>query len=792
MFKQKSNFYSENKFNLIKFKQIKNILFLIVFFLVAISVFVPVLPNMPWDGLDPSWAFGMNEAVAQGLSFGKKIIFTFGPYSSIYTRTYHPATDGLMIWGSLFFAIFFAIAAYLNFRHSGWLLWISFLAFLSSAAYSLDALFIFYPMLVGVQVYYLANSIDSKKKLDITEIALKVLLFAPFGLLPLIKISFFIICGTVSALTIALLTMKGRWKLSILILAIQLLALLFFWLFSGQSLLGLGDYFYGSILIITGYSEAMSIDGNPKEYLLYLLSVALLLIFLIREIQETVYNKLFIVLTFSITLFLCFKAGFVRHDGHAVIAQTMIMLAGLLALTLVVNHRVNSTLMIVACMITWIYIDSAYIQTSTHKIKKNFENIYRQVYVGSKLRIKDSNKLIRDFESRIQQINKLGAIPKLNGSVDIYSYDQSYLISSGNKWSPRPTFQSYSAYNSKLILFNKMHLLSRSRPDNIIFKVQPIDGRLPSLEDGASWPVLLSNYEPTSFSNNYLFLKNRPNTGNSYKEPIKIIERFYSLGEQINLPDSSSPLFVKVSISKSFFGSILNILLKPSKLVIKLTMDSGIIKEYRTIAGMMDTGFVISPLVEDTQELGLLFVDANYLKDKKVKSFEIVGPHLFKYWKRLFKVEFYEINVKSSSSFSKEINLVIPREDNFINIKYAQKCDGSIDFANSPTPKLIIANSLLKISGWLATSVEHGTLPEKVYLVLQDEKKKSYFIDTKRTKRPDVAKYFNMPSLDLTGYEATADVFKLVGQYRLELAYLKNDEILICPQFNIPVKINQN
>jgi hypothetical protein len=73
------------------------------------------------------------------------------------------------------------------------------------------------------------------------------------------------------------------------------------------------------------------------------------------------------------------------------------------------------------------------------------------------------------------------------------------------------------------------------------------------------------------------------------------------------------------------------------------------------------TGFVISPLIEDTQELGFLFSDANYLNDKKIKSFEIVVPHSSKHWKKSFKVEFYELNVKNSSSFNKEMNLVIPR-----------------------------------------------------------------------------------------------------------------------------------
>ncbi len=73
--------------------------------LTLISTFVPLSPKMPAPGIDPSWALGLNQAVAQGLAFGKEIIFTLGPYSSLYTKAYHPATDLMMIVGCLYLAL---------------------------------------------------------------------------------------------------------------------------------------------------------------------------------------------------------------------------------------------------------------------------------------------------------------------------------------------------------------------------------------------------------------------------------------------------------------------------------------------------------------------------------------------------------------------------------------------------------------------------------------------------------------------------------------------------------------
>ncbi len=70
----------------------------------AVCAFVPWLPVMPQAGLDHSWVLGMNQAVAQGLVFGRDMIFTFGPYASIYTKSFHPATDHLMVAGHCFWA----------------------------------------------------------------------------------------------------------------------------------------------------------------------------------------------------------------------------------------------------------------------------------------------------------------------------------------------------------------------------------------------------------------------------------------------------------------------------------------------------------------------------------------------------------------------------------------------------------------------------------------------------------------------------------------------------------------
>src|SRR5260364_80756 len=78
-------------------------------FVTIIAIFVPFMPYMPSSGLDPSWVYGTNQAVAQGLIFGRDFIFTTGPYGSIYTKAFHPSTDYLMLIGCFYLSICYGL-----------------------------------------------------------------------------------------------------------------------------------------------------------------------------------------------------------------------------------------------------------------------------------------------------------------------------------------------------------------------------------------------------------------------------------------------------------------------------------------------------------------------------------------------------------------------------------------------------------------------------------------------------------------------------------------------------------
>ncbi len=78
--------------------------------LAVAAVLIPLAPGMPTAGLDTSWNYAMNEAVARHIPLGRSLSSTFGPYTGLYTAMYHPATDRLMLLAGASLATFFIAA----------------------------------------------------------------------------------------------------------------------------------------------------------------------------------------------------------------------------------------------------------------------------------------------------------------------------------------------------------------------------------------------------------------------------------------------------------------------------------------------------------------------------------------------------------------------------------------------------------------------------------------------------------------------------------------------------------
>ncbi|MCE7527884.1 hypothetical protein [Polynucleobacter sp. IMCC 30228] len=608
--------------------------------LTLLVVFVPLAPEMPSaiNPLDPSWVYAMNQAVEQGLVFGQTILFTFGPYASIFTKAYHPATDHLMVFGATYLAILFFFSLVLIVQNRPWIFLPLFAFVILSMQFSYDALFFAYALVVGIYCYQITQMdiVDIERRHIFWELAV---LFSGFGLYPLIKGTLYILYFGVAFLSASLFLMRGSWRLAVIIPASICLSLVLFWAYAGQPLLSLPSYFGSLGLIIAGYSEAMSLFGNSYEIIGFILVGVFMLALIVMRGGYSAPNC-FLLLLFALYLMISFKSGFVRHDGHAIHSAIALIFACLCLLIIFANYF--SILLLLISIMIGFYIDAHHDKAVQNSFLIGSKALFVSAIEGVKNRLNLPLNLKTEFNLANQRIRAEIVFPKLEGTVDTYPYDQARLIAAGFEWNPRPVFQSYAAYNADLMRLNQQHLLKINAPENLIFKVATIDERLPSLDDGLSWPTILENYRFDMTVNDFLILKKK-RASNIAPQEIILEKKDYFMGDWVTIPNPARYVFTEITISPSFLGRLINIFYKTSEIRISLRLKDGTTRYYRLIPAMAKAGFLLSPLVENSQDFHFVMKGGAALAEKKVESFSI-GPVDKKWeWEKSYQITFKEI-----------------------------------------------------------------------------------------------------------------------------------------------------
>jgi len=612
----------------------------------ALLIFVPFSPSMPsgLNPLDPSWVFGMNFAASQKFLIGKELLFTYGPYAAVFTKTYHPFTDHYALYGSIYLAITYSIAIIFITRKSSVLWMLILIAAFSFIRNYTDALLSSYALIMGIFCYQIASIEINSKKVYAWLLVSIFLLFTPFGLYPLIKGSIYVLYFFVALLSIGLFVFYRRLLFAAIIPISIVISLIFFWKLIGQPVSGLVEYFSSLGIIISGYSDAMSINGNKFEIFAYLFTSCILMLAFLRG-RDLKINTIYMAIIFAIYLFISFKGGFVRHDGHAVYGVAALYLTAVILFASFPSA--SSFVALIAASITFLYIDGHYDNALRARRFAPVLETYKWGIYGANKRFDKDTQLILDYEKALNEIKSQSNFPNLIGSVDTYPFDQSKIIAAGYQWRPRPVFQSYAAYNPQLAKINNEFLLTEKSPDNIVFRVFTIDGRYPTLDDGMSWPTILSNYTLSEAKGEFLFLKKR-HPRNQSAQFCDLGTEVYGFGQDISIPSLNTLIFAKIEVRPNLLGRIMNLIYKNSQLRIYVHLNNGQTKSYRIVPGMAEAGFVLSPLVENTSDFKQLIFDRDLTSLNRVKSFSVAPIEQAWQWENSVRVNLKEVNLNSA------------------------------------------------------------------------------------------------------------------------------------------------
>jgi hypothetical protein len=764
---------------------------MVAFFIIVgcLAVAVPFAPRFPVDSLDSGWMYALDVAVEKGLIFGQDVVFTFGPYASDENRQYYPATDVQTLWSTGLLAVALAVGLIIAARDRFKLSAASVVVFL--ALNDGDQWFFCIPLVFLLIVGRAALPAPHPASLALSRpvrLGL-VLLVIALGLLPLIKGTFGLASVVVTTLGCGLLMARGEKIFAMAAALIFVVAMATFWMAAGQPIVHLPGFFAAQATIIDGYGEAMSVYGPAREPLVYVAACCALGLCHGGFVRSGGFSAAALASGAAFLLFLAFKAGFVRHDnGHAMIAAGTLGLAGwILAVGL---PGMRPILGLVVCLIAWGVIDSAHDDPSRGTIADRIGAPFAASARGLAMRLAGNDALRRRFDESLRKIRQERPLPPLSGPVDIYSDGQSALLANALAWAPRPVLQSYSAYTPDLLEKNAAHVAGAKAPDNILFSVEPVDHRLGALEDGLSWPALLTRYEPVALQDRIAVLRRRPaTTTDSVLSDAPLASGVYRLGEEIPLPAVEGALWAKVRAKPTLLGKLFALAYKAPELEIALHMSGGDVARFRYIAEMGEAGFVISPLVQSAADFLALELPekAGYFSESRPQSvaISVVGgaaaPWL---WRRDLSVQFSKMNIPPQPQARAALFGQFFDDETLSAeaVSSRETKDCWIDRINNhPADQLPPEmKGALRVEGWAAVSVKDGLAPDQTRITLIDADGRAHSLAAKITARGDVNRHFDRPEMGDVGFVALADISKFDGDYILEIRFSAHDETRVC------------
>ncbi len=424
-------------------------------------------------------------------------------------------------------------------------------------------------------------------------------------------------------------------------------AVLVFWRLAGQPFSGIPFYLWSAFNLASGYSSAMGHPGHDSFMvpLFCILSGIAAFLLAARFHDKSRWTVLTLLVTVLMICFFNFKEGFVRHDGHEILATTglaaLVMLAAPILWTIagVPNRRRNQFRVLAVVLIG---LSVGCVDCTYHAFFKPRRLQIDLVKEGPKLwtRAVSAGRWLWQGDRIYDQTNrnvmalvrKENPLPLVSGSVDMYGLNQLAVIDAGLDYRPKPVTPGYHAWTPQLIAINRASLWGPRAPDNIFLKPDPIDQRFPTMDNGALWPSVLSAYDivgltPTDFA----VLRRRP-------VPRPGTMTFISAGryrfdQAIPVPvTKTGAIWVQMKITPTLMGRVGTALYRSPSIWLKFTTANGTEGENLIIPGMCEDGFVLSPYITDVGGFLALAAHSSHMPDVTSIAITVHDTHHPAWW----------------------------------------------------------------------------------------------------------------------------------------------------------------
>ncbi len=573
----------------------------------GLSLAQPPLPTSP--GLDESWRIGLTLATEHGLRFGRDLVFTFGPLGFALQGIPEPALAGVTALVTALLAtvaaggVFSAVAG--RGRLPLKLVAVAALVFVATNV-TLD-----YAALIGV-VALLMRAGRYPRAAPV--VGLVVGAVGLIGLLSKYTLGFDVLAAGAAVWMVQGVRRPRRRRRATLLAAAlcAVVVVLGLAVAFGFSIDALGAYLRSAASISSGYSAGMALRGPRLQIAVALVVAAAIALLAVLAVRE---RKPAPALLACVVLFLAWKHGFVRQDGHIVYYFDMAAaIAPLLALTVRRNVAVAfgaaATALAVGALLWTQHVVYGSYGAFFHpeRIARGAAFVVHPRDVTAALAAQSDAALARD---RLPQAvrDRIGT-----AAFDVLPWEVGIVRADGLRWAPLPVFQAYSAYTPLLDHINRDALVAHGA-DYALYDYISIDQRYPFGDAPATTAELLCRYAVavphvtvgTDEFGGYVLLR-RNGTAHCDAEPAGHANA--ALNVPVAVPRAGTPdAFVVASFAlrPTFVTALRTTLWRGPDVAISVHFTDGSEAGYKAVAATLPDGVVVSAFPRDTAEAARLF-----------------------------------------------------------------------------------------------------------------------------------------------------------------------------------------
>ena len=642
---------------------------------VMISAFHPFHPTLPQAGLDASWVATMGEATDRGWRWGVDVTFTYGPAASLVTgylnAAYLTLTLPLLLLTCLCFGsalVLLAGAGAPSGRGGAAIVGAAVtVGLLATAARGYDSLFLVSPLLP----FLLALR---PGRFGAVALAVTAGGAAAVGVLGLAKMSFALAALPLFVLGDAAALWRGRPPV---LTGSGALGFVAADLAYGQRLADLPAFVRGQGEVVAGYSEAMALDGSRAELIGFVLAAAgLLAVSAVSEWSARprgAGSRFAVPVGLALVLLILFKAGFVRQDGHTLIAwYGLALAAAVLSWARLRRTLPRAALLAVAvlggtALGPWLAASRALPSARLAAAASAERDLFvtdpgTELAAAWSLAWDPAGTVAGWRDAKDQAWRDIAAatpLPRLDGGVDVLPSWQSRLLVPGLDYRPRPSFQEYSTYTPGLAAANRAFLSGPGAPAWVLFGPEPgfgaltLDRRYPNLAEGALWPDLLAGYRPERRIGELVALHRRAAPVPLTFGPLRRVAADFGEAVPVEPPPrgggKAGAVVLGVVVRPTLLGRLAALLFRPAPLFVTVGFADGHRMPYRFVSGIGAGGFVVSPLVTNATEFEMLAEGAVPPPGRIVTSFSLdVAPRFWSFYAPSVAIEMRTVAVEAA------------------------------------------------------------------------------------------------------------------------------------------------